>query len=147
MFDPGVVSLIDGPDIDRPFNAITLTMKFHRLFGNFNMYFEPIGNVPQIPHTYKIDEMRTTNRLRDPIFPVTRTLYLTPNRTIDPPSPRLLAIHRACVTILHLSGAGDYINGILRDMEELTIKEDGSSQLALLISLKLGGWMEGVHVY
>jgi hypothetical protein len=31
-----------------------------------------------------------------------------------------------------LSGAGDYIDGILRDMEEFIVKEDGSSELGRL---------------
>jgi hypothetical protein len=122
-------------NIDRPFNAVTLTMKFHRLFGNFEMYFEP---TTQTPHTYKIDTIRTVNILRDSIFPVTRTLYLTLSRTIDSPSPRLLAIHRVCVTILHLSGAGNYINDILRDIKKFIIKKNEFSELGRLILLRAG---------
>jgi HNH endonuclease len=41
MFDDGVVHLIEGVDIDRTCNAITLTMEFHQLFGRFKVYFEP----------------------------------------------------------------------------------------------------------
>lgn len=91
MFDDGVVHLIEGTGIDRPGNAITLTHDFHQLFGGFEVYFEPTGNEP---HTYCIDSTET-GILRHRIFRVNRTLYLTNTRTIDPPSPRLLAIHRA----------------------------------------------------
>jgi hypothetical protein len=56
---------------------------------------------------------------RDSLLPVTRTLYLTPDHTIDPPSLRLLAIHRAIGRNLNLSGAGDSIDHILRDMDEV----------------------------
>jgi hypothetical protein len=66
--------------------------------------------------------------------------------TIDPPSLRFLAIHRAIGRILNLSGAGDYIDCILRDMDEVGIKENGSTELGQYISLKLGGWLDGVPV-
>nr|XP_001390780.2 hypothetical protein ANI_1_264044 [Aspergillus niger CBS 513.88]XP_001395751.2 hypothetical protein ANI_1_824104 [Aspergillus niger CBS 513.88] len=43
MFDPGVIHLIDGPKIDSPINALTLTLDYHRMFGEFQIYFEPTG--------------------------------------------------------------------------------------------------------
>lgn len=144
MFDPGVVSLISGVEIDRPFNAISLTPRFHRLFGTFEIFFEPVTvNAPQ--HTYKIDST-DTSFLRNRIFPITRTLFLSPDRNIDPPSPRLFKIHRAIVHILHLSGAGEYSDKILQDIETIDWKEDGSSALGHIISLKMGGWLDGVSV-
>ena len=141
MFDPGIVHLIDGPDIDRPTNAITLTQYFHKRFGDFEVYFEPIT---QTPHTYKIIPIRSHNILRQAILPVTRTLRLTDNHNIDPPSGRLLAIHRAIALILHLSAAGSYIDDILRDLDELDVKSDGSTELGRLIGLRLGGWWNGL---
>jgi hypothetical protein len=144
MFDPGVTHLIEGPNIDRPVNALTLTNHFHQLFGDFDIYFEPTAD--QTQHTYKIDNVQPNNIFGDPLLPITRTLHLTPDRTIDPPSPRFLAIHRAIGRILHLSGAGDYIDRILRDMDEVGIKENGSTELGHYVNLKLGGWMDGVPV-
>ncbi|KKZ62789.1 hypothetical protein EMCG_02900 [[Emmonsia] crescens] len=35
MFDPGIAHLIDGPKIDNPSNALTLTLDNRRLFGEF----------------------------------------------------------------------------------------------------------------
>ena len=80
MFDEGILHLIEGSEIDQPRNALTLMHDFHQLFGNFEGHFEA---APDTPHTYKID---TTGPgiLRNPIFPLTRTLYLTITRTIDP---------------------------------------------------------------
>jgi hypothetical protein len=104
MFDPGIVYLIEYPKIDVPMNALTLTLDCHRLFGEFQIYFEPSG----ILYQYKINSTERSPFLRDPLFPVTRTLTLSPNRTIDPPSPRLLGVHRAIAHIVKLSGAGDY---------------------------------------
>ena len=142
MFDPGVVHLIEGPDIDRPTNALTLTHHFHQRFGEFAISFEPTTD--QVPHSYKIDEIDLNEPFRDPLFPVTRRLYLTLDRTIDPPSPRLLAIHHASARILHMSGAGDYVDHLIREMEDVGVREDGSTELGRYVSLRLGGWLEGI---
>ncbi|EJT79543.1 hypothetical protein GGTG_04628 [Gaeumannomyces tritici R3-111a-1] len=138
MFDPGVVHLIEGAEIDRPYNAISLTQHLHSEFGSFQIFFEPVDSRP--PHTYRINGF-------DPLvdqtqgLPVIRTLHLAQDKTIDPPSSRLLAIHRAIAHILHLSGAGDYIDWVLRDAEENGVRSDGSTALGLLVSarLSLGG--------
>jgi hypothetical protein len=138
MFDDGILHLIEGSKIDRPRNALTLTHDFHQLFGNFEVYFEA---APDIPHTYKINTTRS-GILRNPIFPLTRTLYLTTTRTIDPPSPRFLAIHRAITLVLYQSAAGDYIDGILN---QINIRKDGSTKVGHLIELRLGGWLRSIR--
>ncbi|KAJ5201644.1 uncharacterized protein N7498_006307 [Penicillium cinerascens] len=142
MFDPGIIHLIDGPKIDSPMNALTLTLDYHRLFGEFQIYFERTGT----PHQYRIDSTEHSLFLRDPLFPVTRSLTLSPHRTIDPPSPRLLDVHRAIALIMKLSGAGEYIERVLRDMEELDVREDGSTNLGYLAGLRLGGWLDTLSV-
>lgn len=138
MFDCDVSHLIDGVNIDRPFNAMSLTRDLHTHFGNFTVFFE---SVPGQEHTYRIDTFLPPGILPD--IPVTRTLYLTNNRSIEPPSPRLLALHHAIACILHLSGAGEYIDNILREMEETGIQEDGSTELGRIVKLRLGGWLDG----
>lgn len=65
-----------------------------------------------------------------------------PNRNIDPPSPRLLAIHRAVSHILHLSAAGEYMDKILADMEDSLVRADGSAELGRLVQLGLFGWTQ-----
>ncbi|KIW39686.1 uncharacterized protein PV06_08276 [Exophiala oligosperma] len=144
MFDPDAPNLIEGPDIDRPTNAITLTHKWHYDMGAFKVSFQP--TIDQSPHSYVIDYINTSEPFRDPLLPINRQLYITPTKTIDPPSPRLLAIHHAIARILHLSGAGDYIDHIIRDMEEMTIKENGSTSLGHYIRLKIDGWLDGISV-
>ncbi|KAM3496754.1 hypothetical protein MY10362_009875, partial [Beauveria mimosiformis] len=106
IFDSDVTHLINGVDVDRPYNAITLTLSLHRAFGNFDLYFTPITDRP---HTYKI---RSFQGIGYRMLPVTRALYLTADHGIDPPSPRLLALHRAIGHILYLSGAGEYIDDV-----------------------------------
>lgn len=138
MFDCGAAYLIEGTEIDRPGNALTLTHNLHMLFGDFRIFFTPVD---QQPHTYLIDTLLPSGFVDG--IPVTRTLHLTEERTIDPPSPRLLAIHSAIAHILHLSAAGDYIDDILRDAEEPGAREDGSTELEHLLRLGLSGWPIG----
>ncbi len=137
MFDSGLINLIEGADIDRPRNAISLTQRYHTDFGRFMVFFEP---VPDQQHTYRIDSFFPRGVL--PLLPITRSLYFSKNRTIDPPLPRFLALHCAISRILHLSGAGEYIDQILRDMENKAVRADGSTELGRLVTLGLGGWLD-----
>lgn len=139
MFDSGVVHLIEGNDIDRPRNAISLSHTYHHAFGNFEIFFEP---VPSQEHTYQIQTFLPRGFMPD--LPVRRTLFLTESRTIDPPLPRFLAIHRAIAYILHLSGAGAYIEKILENMKWKDTRADGSTELGHLVALRMGGWLDHV---
>ncbi|CVL09111.1 uncharacterized protein FMAN_14250 [Fusarium mangiferae] len=141
MFDHDIVHLIEGPDIDRSRNALTLKIDLHRQFGNFKVFFEPTNQ----PHSYRIDST-LRQPFRNPIFPVNRTFFLTPERTIDPPSARLLAVHNAICQILHLSAAGNYIDSILRDLDDGAVQSDGSTNLASLLRLRLDCWWESAVV-
>ncbi|OAA57394.1 hypothetical protein SPI_07053 [Niveomyces insectorum RCEF 264] len=148
MLDNGVAHLINGADMDRPRNALTLSAltlsaltlsaRLHEFFGAFNVYFDP---VPGEPNTYRIQSFLSPLMTRSIGCPVTRTLFVTANRTIEPPSARLLAVHRAIAHILHLSGAGNYIDTVLRDMDDCVVRSDGSSDLGRIVSLSLGGWL------
>lgn len=147
MFDHGVGRLIEGVDIDRPYNALTLTHNIHDLFGNFRIYFEPVPDAE--PHTYGIESFLRPAFVGG-LLPVTRTLFLTDSRTIDPPSRRLLAIHRAISRILHLSAAGSYIDKILRDMEDggkHGAQADGSTDLGRHVHLGLWFNDADAHAY
>lgn len=134
MFDVGVAELIRGPEIDRPRNALTFTQDFHQYFGDFQVYFEP---VPHRDYVYTIKTHISGDFFFRPSLPLTRELYITPERTIEPPAPRLLAIHCAIARILHLSGAGEYIDRIYRDMEEYGVQADGSTPLGRFVSLAI----------
>ncbi|PGH14300.1 hypothetical protein AJ79_03122 [Helicocarpus griseus UAMH5409] len=136
MFDHGVVRLIEGIDIDRPFNAISLSPSLHTLLGGFEIFFEP---VPSQLHTYQVNPFLPEIF---PDLPVTRTLYLSVDCTIDAPLPRFFAIHSAIAHTLHLSGAGEYIDEILRDLENIGVHGDGSTELGRLVMLRLGDWVD-----
>lgn len=139
MFDPGIVHLIEGSSIDRPTNAISLRSDARKRFGRFRISFEALD---EERHTYRIHGRgETTSRTFS--LPVTRTLLLSPNRTIDPPSAKLLALHRVIAVILELSAAGEYIDRIIRHMEEIWVRSDGSVELGRILALKLDGWHDG----
>jgi len=104
---------------------------YHRLFGGLKLYFEAETDSP---NKYTI---KSTKPWYLPNLPVTQTLFVTSNHNIESPMPRLLAIHRACCLILHLSGAGEYLDPVLRDMEEGTLRNDGTTKLTSILSLKL----------
>lgn len=139
MFDSNVVHEIDGPNIDRPANAITLTHDIHSRFGKFAVFFEPADD----DRTYHIDTFQPI--LYSGKLPVTRTLYLSENHTIEPPSPRYLAIHAAIARILHLSAAGKCIDHILHDYDRNGVRGDGSTDLPALLQLRLDGWTVPAH--
>jgi len=136
MLDTGVARLIEGVGIDRPLNALSLSLDHHRWFGAFKIFFTPVPD--EEPHAYKIETFLRASFPSSPL-PVTRTLLLSPGRNIDPPSSRLLAVHRAIAHILHLSGAGAYIDRFLREMDEGFVQADGSTQLDKYMRLRLKG--------
>ncbi|RMD40204.1 hypothetical protein DV735_g4920, partial [Chaetothyriales sp. CBS 134920] len=139
MFDRGVLHLIDGEEIDRTRNAVTLTQEFHDMFGRFEVYFELQSSET---HTYRIDYLGE-DYMRPPILPIQRTLFLSDTRTIDPPSQRLLAIHAAIARILHMSAAGYYIDRILDDLDKPAVLSDGSTPLGHFAALRINGWWDG----
>ncbi|KAH8430179.1 HNH endonuclease signature motif containing protein [Aspergillus melleus] len=137
MFNPGAVYLISGTDIDREMNALTLTHDLHQLFGNFEIAFEPVQGQQ---YTYKIDYVNTNRGFRAQKLPVTRTLYITTDRSIDPPSSQLLELHRAIGRILHLSAAGEYLDKFIEDMkdiEEGEVFSNGSTRIDDYVRYKL----------
>ncbi|KAI0395868.1 hypothetical protein F5Y17DRAFT_465463 [Xylariaceae sp. FL0594] len=72
---------------------------------------------------------------------LTQPFHVYFGETIDPPSARLLALHRAIAHILHFSAAAEYIDELLRKMEGQGVcASDGSTEIDRLLSLALRGW-------
>ncbi|EEQ89449.2 uncharacterized protein BDCG_04569 [Blastomyces dermatitidis ER-3] len=59
MFAPGVIHLLKGSNIDRPANAITLSLDIHKLFGDFKFYFGALDPSTHPSYTYRIDSRET----------------------------------------------------------------------------------------
>ena len=85
MFDPGVVSQVEGVNINRPYNALTLTHDLYQRFGDLIIYFEPVS-IAAVPHTYIILQTTSYSSFRRPQPPLTRILFTTPNRGRCPDS-------------------------------------------------------------
>ena len=133
MFDPGIIHWIEATGIDRSYKALTLNVGLHQRFGSLKLYFEA---EPALKHRYTIKTTLPFQVFRLKL-PLTRDLFITPDHNIEPPMPRLLAIHRACCLVLHMSGAGEYIDKIIRGMEELSVKSDGTTELGSLVHMRL----------
>lgn len=158
MLYPGVATYIEGDKIDRLGNVITLSRSLHALFGQLHIFFTAD---PSQPNKYTIESAKKF--LPFPL-PITRELLLGPTKApsgtdIEPPFPQLLAIHKACCLVLHLSGAaehvemvmqgedpGKYENGSVADYidsvlaqrdDDPYVQPDGSTELGTLVGLRL----------
>ena len=53
-------------------------------------------------------------------------------KTLPVPSREYLALHAACAKVAHLSGAAEYMNSVMWEMEEtLVLSSDGASAAVL----------------
>lgn len=142
MFDPGLAKRLNGSNdsiVDQSADALSMSRDAHDAFTNFDIFFEAIDHDQQ-PHTYKIN---CYDGMLSSYFelPQTVNLSLAPgHHSVDPPCPRLLKLHRAVSSILHLSGAGEYIGKIMQDMDEGEVSNDGVSALGPIVSLMLADW-------
>jgi len=111
LFDPGIVDSLEGPSIDGVHNAVTLTHNYRRRFGNLKVYFEA---VPKAKNRYivKLAESRDMQPEQPIIVDFSDALH----NNIEPPMPRLLAIHRACSRILKNSDVGAYLDTVIDDL-------------------------------
>jgi hypothetical protein len=70
--------------------------------------------VQATPNCYKVQKPEDFIRIKDQVT------FTTPDPVKFPlPSPILLALHAACAQVAQLSGAGEYIDLIYEDMEEI----------------------------
>lgn len=143
MFDPGISSTLTGTMIDMPANAMMLVSDLHDRFGRLECYLEPAPS--HGPHTYTFHTVRGALPL-DPYFaPASPHVVFSNHERVgavmsDLPSPRLLAIHRACCMMLSMSGASEYVESLVRDTQNLmqrgVLAEDGGSNITLLLRLR-----------
>ena len=144
MFDPGVVHLISGADIDAPHNELCLIPLTRRLFGDMRIYFEGCDDDDAAtPHTYDVKATKPSFVMRALGLPWRRTLYGAPDGSVLMPEARLLRIHATCCKMAHLTGAGAYIEKILRDGADNDdeMRANGSFPLGELVSLR--AWQVG----
>lgn len=139
MFDTTIENLIHGPKIDSSYNAVTMCSDMHQSLGSFRIYFEP--SCSKDPHAYTVQVWLQDNLALQAQLPT--TVSMTPRGEIHPPARRLLAVHRAIRNTLHLNAAGDYIDQLLRDLEDtFVVASDGSIDIGHIRFSRLGGQVE-----
>ncbi|KAI9651405.1 MAG: hypothetical protein M1829_003206 [Trizodia sp. TS-e1964] len=129
MFDSTATALIDGAGIDTPKNAILLSKNWHYFFGTFQVYFDKADNQA---NSYTVCVANPNESIRS--LPRTVTFQ---SESIELPSPHLLALHKAVAKIMYLTGAGECTDHIDRYDSADTIAADGSTNLAILLNLRL----------
>ncbi|KAH9175894.1 hypothetical protein EDB89DRAFT_235099 [Lactarius sanguifluus] len=123
---------LKGKGIHSLDNVMTLGTSVHHSFDQLKMWFEAKGS----PNTYTIKatgplfltlckaaDCKITLTSEDPRLPL--------------PNPDYLEIHAACCRVAHLSGAGEYMDKVLDDLEDARVlSEDGSTAHMLSFALQ-----------
>ncbi|KAG8906721.1 hypothetical protein FRB99_006319 [Tulasnella sp. 403] len=119
---------LDGYDINRLENVLTLNITAHHLFGALYIWLKPI---PDRPNCYEIGRVPKLDRLvPELLLPAGTVIELTtPDEANLPlPDPRYLALHAACAQIANVSGVAEYLKELVEELEDRAVlSEDGSS--------------------
>ncbi|KAF8167096.1 hypothetical protein B0H34DRAFT_812323 [Crassisporium funariophilum] len=121
LFRLGQITSIEelhGKNLHRLENVLTLDAVLHRHFDSLSIWLEKTNADPN-RHCYKLVAIRPSmidDRLVDHI-------ELTTPDPVEYPLPdhRYLALHAACAQIAHLSGVGEYIDRVLREIETIGV--------------------------
>lgn len=134
---------LNGNNIHCLENVLTLDIGIHSLFDELKLWFEPtVSNwlfdvesrldwkLQGILDTYKLGAPNSRYIL--PHYMTTVTFTSRDPEKLPLPSPEYLAIHAACARVAHLSGAGEHIDKVLRELEDnKVLSKDGASAEAL----------------
>ncbi|KAI0047532.1 hypothetical protein FA95DRAFT_1678990 [Auriscalpium vulgare] len=117
---------VEGQQMNDLRNVMTLGVLADEIFTCMELWLTPVEGRS---NTYRVDSSRQDLLKKLPENPVTFTS--ADLKELPLPDPLLLSFHRACVRILHLSGAGPHLAGLMiaKDLQA-TIVED-SAALAL----------------
>ncbi|KIO25599.1 hypothetical protein M407DRAFT_75508 [Tulasnella calospora MUT 4182] len=135
-----ITESLNGPNIHRVENVLTMVHSAHDLFDKLQLWFE----ATDVPNTYNMRSNREGN-FRLVLPPIRRQVTLTStNPSIPLPNSNYLKIHAACAKVAHLSGAAEYLETILNEWEERPVlASDGGS--ADILSFLLSRAMVAAH--
>jgi len=109
-------------------NILTLSANAHIDFNYLRIWLEQTST----PHTYNVG---SRSRAFAANYPAT-VIFTTAVPGLPLPDPSLLALHAACARVSMMSGAVEYFNLILRDMETTQVlASDGKSADLLYTAL------------
>ncbi|KAI0089731.1 hypothetical protein BDY19DRAFT_940543, partial [Irpex rosettiformis] len=125
---------LNGSGVHRSENILTLAGDCHNAFDDLKLWLEPIEPDNPDSHSYNI---RTHYYYSNPTLPasVTFTDHARPEYKgqIPLPSKRYLRVHAACCGVAAMSGAGEYLDKVMRDQERIKVlsADGGSSDVAV----------------
>ncbi|KAJ3782032.1 hypothetical protein GGU10DRAFT_276343, partial [Lentinula aff. detonsa] len=115
------VELINGNKVHSLFNIMTLSHDAHDAFDRLELWLEATNQV----NRYRVataSKFLVAGGLPEFIE------FTSSHPKLPLPSPDLLALHAVCAKVAHLSGAGEYVEQLDRDVEELCVlAADGQS--------------------
>ncbi|KAH8828859.1 hypothetical protein DL96DRAFT_1595805, partial [Flagelloscypha sp. PMI_526] len=120
---------LDGDRVHSLFNVMTMSYDYRDHFNRLRIWFERTNT----PNCYTCQTCMEIIQVPDMIT------FTTPDATKLPlPRPELLALHGTCAKVAHLSGAGEYVDRILKDLETVDeLAADGTSSDLLYHALAL----------
>lgn len=145
MFVPGLSTLLEGPLIDSPANAMILVTDIHDEFGKLRCYFEEVRGYPD---SYRFVTTMGAVELPPVMYPKSEVVTFVNHepegtRLADLPSRGLLKLHAACCKMMEMAGAAEYVEDVLEDVERMlqegTLAGDGSSDVGMILRMK-GLW-------
>ncbi|PYI03832.1 hypothetical protein BO78DRAFT_274935, partial [Aspergillus sclerotiicarbonarius CBS 121057] len=135
---PDLQTLLDSNTITihTETNTLMLAYGLHHEFTSFNFILEPTST----PNQYHFKPLPSFSTVYLPMLPNNGTELVVTLTSHDgryrPPDPVLLAFHAAIGNILHLSGRGEIIKDLKRDLEDMDrLASDGSTRIGDLLSV------------
>ncbi|KAI6030002.1 hypothetical protein EDC04DRAFT_3065675 [Pisolithus marmoratus] len=118
---PGLLEDLNGANIHRLENVMTMDPTVHRQFETLKIWFVAMEE----PNTYRLEAANKLWLFGRPEY----VTFSTPDPEKYPlPNPTYLALHATCAKVAHLSGAREYIEEVSRRMEDTCVlAEDGGS--------------------
>ena len=130
MFDLTTENIIRPGKIDTTENTMLLTSNLHYWFGQFLICFDQIKE-----NQYDVKSWDEVGSPRS--LPLEVTLRKHGISTANLPLHGLLKTHKAIGKILHVSGAGESVDRLLRELDEGIVDGSGGISLGDLVECQL----------
>ncbi|KAF3918280.1 hypothetical protein ABW21_db0203287 [Orbilia brochopaga] len=141
LIAPCLSDELKGEVIDTPKNTMMLTNSIHEAFGALRIWFteKEVYDDDDERVVYKV-EAKNRLEMDSASWPKDDLVTFQRHRGVDPPSRRLLRIHRALAIASTMSGAGDDVEYLLREETGMgVLAQDGSTAdtLSSLINIAM----------
>ncbi|KAF8575890.1 hypothetical protein K439DRAFT_1368763 [Ramaria rubella] len=117
---------LNGAAVHRLENILTLEVSIHDMFDSLYLWFEATAD--NLPNSYRVCSNNPVLITHIP-SPVT---FTSTHSSLPLPDPRYLALHAACAKVAHLSGGGEYIETVYRDMDSAEVLANNGSSADVL---------------